>query len=64
MADHDEESCSSYFIYDVFLSFRGFTRYGFTDRLYHALCERGITTFRDDENLRVGDTLLEAIERS
>ncbi|XP_057756609.1 TMV resistance protein N-like [Arachis stenosperma] len=36
--------------------------------LYHALCKRGITTFRDDENLRVGDriryTLLEAIERS
>ncbi|XLR21237.1 hypothetical protein S83_049149 [Arachis hypogaea] len=68
MADHDAESCSSHFMYDVFLSFRGFTRYGFTDRLYHALCERGITTFRDDENLRVGDrirdTLLEAIERS
>ncbi|XLR21245.1 disease resistance protein RPP13-like [Arachis ipaensis] len=68
MADHDAETSSSRFIYDVFLSFRGFTRYGFTDRLYHALCERGITTFRDDENLRVGDrirdTLLEAIERS
>nr|XP_029153508.1 TMV resistance protein N-like [Arachis hypogaea] len=66
--DHDAESSSSHFIYDVFLSFRGFTRYGFTDRLYHSLCERGITTFRDDENLRVGDrirdTLLEAIERS
>ncbi|XLR32636.1 hypothetical protein S83_060536 [Arachis hypogaea] len=68
MADHDAESSSSHFIYDVFLSFRGFTRYGFTDRLYHALHERGITTFRDDENVRVGDrirdTLLEAIERS
>ena len=67
MADHDATS-SSYFIYDVFLSFRGFTRYGFTDRLYHALIDKGITAFRDDENLRVGDrirpTLLEAIERS
>ncbi|QHO09963.1 uncharacterized protein DS421_14g485660 [Arachis hypogaea] len=68
MADHDAESCSSQFIYDVFLSFRGSTRCGFTDNLYTALTNKGITTFRDDENLRVGDrirdTLLEAIKRS
>ncbi|MED6187072.1 hypothetical protein PIB30_072926 [Stylosanthes scabra] len=68
MADHDAESCSSNFIYDVFLSFRGSTRCGFTDHLYTALRDKGITTFRDDENLRVGDrirdTLVQAIERS
>ncbi|XLR42073.1 hypothetical protein HN51_020270 [Arachis hypogaea] len=42
---------------DVFLSFRGGTRYRFTDHLYHALRRNGIDTFRDDENLRVGDEL-------
>ncbi|XP_020965565.1 TMV resistance protein N-like isoform X2 [Arachis ipaensis] len=42
---------------DVFLSFRGGTRYRFTDHLYHALRRNGIDTFRDNENLRVGDEL-------
>ena len=46
-------SSSSYFPkYDVFLSFRGVdTRKSFTDHLYAALKQRGIITFRDDENL-------------
>ncbi|KAL6293563.1 hypothetical protein ACE6H2_001705 [Prunus campanulata] len=53
----------------VFLSFRGVdTRHNFTDHLYSALCERGINTFRDDDDLRRGEeissALLTAIEES
>ncbi|RYQ79075.1 hypothetical protein Ahy_Scaffold8g108561 [Arachis hypogaea] len=58
----------SYFKYDVFLNFRGFTRFDFTDVLYHALIKARIETFRDSEKLRIGEklegALLEAIERS
>ena len=55
--------------YDVFLSFRGEdTRFGFTGHLYHALCRKGINTYMDDEELRIGETirpqLLKAIEES
>ncbi|MED6170566.1 hypothetical protein PIB30_032245 [Stylosanthes scabra] len=59
---------SSYFKYDVFLSFRGYTRLRFTDTLYHALINKRIETFRDSKELRIGEeiksALLEAIERS
>ncbi|XP_057754213.1 disease resistance protein RPP13-like isoform X2 [Arachis stenosperma] len=59
---------SSHFRYDVFLSFRGYTRLRFTDTLYHALINKRIDTFRDSEELRIGEelegSLLEAIERS
>ena len=53
--------------YDVFLSFRGTdTRYNFTDHLYTALAQRGIKTFRDDDNLYRGEevsvNLLQAME--
>ncbi|KAK7380573.1 hypothetical protein VNO78_33087 [Psophocarpus tetragonolobus] len=53
--------------YDVFLSFRGSdTRHGFTGHLYKALCDRGIHTFIDDEELQRGEeitpSLLKAIE--
>ncbi|CAL9019467.1 unnamed protein product [Prunus brigantina] len=53
----------------VFLSFRGEdTRHNFTDHLYSALCQRGINTFRDDDDLRRGEeisrALLTAIEES
>jgi 3-dehydroquinate dehydratase len=53
----------------VFLSFRGKdTRYGFTDHLYNALIQKGIFTFRDDEELETGkpisQELLKAIEES
>ncbi|ONI28800.1 hypothetical protein PRUPE_1G162200 [Prunus persica] len=53
----------------VFLSFRGVdTRHNFTDHLYSALCQRGINTFRDDDELRRGEeistSLLTAIEES
>ncbi|MED6140840.1 hypothetical protein PIB30_097289 [Stylosanthes scabra] len=39
--------------YDVFISFRGEdTRYGFTGNLYKALCDKGIHTFFDDDELQ------------
>ena len=55
--------------YEVFLSFRGDdTRKTFTDHLYHALVQRGICTFRDNEELPVGEeirpALLKAIKES
>uniref|UniRef100_A0A7N2R486 ADP-ribosyl cyclase/cyclic ADP-ribose hydrolase n=1 Tax=Quercus lobata TaxID=97700 RepID=A0A7N2R486_QUELO len=55
--------------YDVFLSFRGEdTRSSFTDHLYVALKQRGIVTFRDEENLEIGKSispeLLKAIKES
>ncbi|XP_024172352.1 TMV resistance protein N-like [Rosa chinensis] len=55
--------------YDVFLSFRGTdTRKNFTDHLYTALKQKGISTFRDDEELErgesIGPNLLKAIEES
>nr|XP_011457567.1 PREDICTED: TMV resistance protein N-like [Fragaria vesca subsp. vesca] len=55
--------------YDVFLSFRGEdTRKNFTDHLYTALWQKGIHTFRDDEELVRGESiapnLLKAIEES
>ncbi|XLU54715.1 hypothetical protein S245_049363 [Arachis hypogaea] len=55
--------------YHVFLSFRGEdTRTGFTSHLYAALNSKGITTYKDDQNLRKGHViskeLLKAIEES
>ncbi|KAM5575904.1 hypothetical protein ABKV19_014712 [Rosa sericea] len=55
--------------YDVFLSFRGEdTRKNFTDHLYTNLIKKGIHTFRDDEELKRGESispnLLKAIEGS
>lgn len=55
--------------YEVFLSFRGGdTRKKFTDHLYSALTQKGIITFRDDEELsrgeEIGSNLLRAIEMS
>jgi hypothetical protein len=51
------------------LSFRGEDiRKTFTDHLYHALVQVGIRTFRDNEELRVGEeigpALLKAIKES
>ncbi|KAK7270699.1 hypothetical protein RJT34_26047 [Clitoria ternatea] len=46
------------FNYDVFLSFRGEdTRHGFTGHLYNTLCDRGIRTFFDKEELRGGEVI-------
>ena len=62
-------SSTSPWKYDVFLSFRGEdTRTSFTDHLYVALKQRGIVTFRDEENLEIGKPispeLLKAIKES
>ncbi|KAL8241750.1 hypothetical protein R6Q59_012052 [Mikania micrantha] len=55
--------------YDVFLSFRGEdTRKTYVDHLYDALVLTGVHTYKDDEELRRGETiapaLLKAIEES
>ena len=53
--------------YEVFLSFKGDTRYNFTDHLYAALKQKGIITFRDEEELERGEyisELFKAIEES
>ena len=55
--------------YDVFLSFRGEdTRNNFTAHLYHALYQKGINTFMDDDKLERGEVtspaLVAAIEKS
>ncbi|XP_031381712.1 toll/interleukin-1 receptor-like protein isoform X2 [Punica granatum] len=44
--------------YEVFLSFRGAEiRKSFTDYLYHSLIDAGIRTFRDNEELHVGEEI-------
>ncbi|KAJ9556098.1 hypothetical protein OSB04_010712 [Centaurea solstitialis] len=55
--------------YDVFLSFRGAdVRNTFVDHFYSSLVQQGIEVFKDDEELRGGETirpsLLKAIEDS
>ncbi|XP_056168983.1 disease resistance protein L6-like [Syzygium oleosum] len=60
---------SSGYDYEVFLSFNGSdTRAGFTDFLYISLKDAGIRTFKDDEELGVGEEfapeLLQAINQS
>ncbi|KAJ9551719.1 hypothetical protein OSB04_015764, partial [Centaurea solstitialis] len=57
------------FKYDVFLSFRGEdTRKTFVDHLYHALQQKNIHTYKDDERIkkgrRIGDELIKSIEDS
>ena len=62
-------SMTSQWKYDVFLSFSGVdTRRNFTDHLLAALKQKGILTFKDDEGLERGKSilseLLKAIEES
>ncbi|KAL5845772.1 hypothetical protein ACOSQ3_009296 [Xanthoceras sorbifolium] len=56
------------FKHEVFLSFRGEdTRHGFTSHLYHALRQKQIETFIDDQLVRgdeISPALLRAIEES
>nr|XP_043629725.1 disease resistance protein RPV1-like [Erigeron canadensis] len=49
--------------YDVFLSFRGETRNAFTDHLYKALVDVGLTPFRDNDDIDRGEDLKPEIER-
>jgi len=51
--------------YDVFLSFRGGdTRQHFTDHLYKALTRAGISTFRDDDEIRIGENIELEIQKA
>lgn len=50
--------------FDVFLSFRGEdTRKYFTDHLYTALCDQGLITFRDDEEIERGESIKSELEK-
>ncbi|KAL6315740.1 hypothetical protein AAG906_006602 [Vitis piasezkii] len=63
MASAAASSSSSQTRYDVFLSFRGEdTRNNFTAHLYHALCQKGINTFIDDDKLERGQVISPALE--
>ncbi|KAM0008722.1 putative TIR domain-containing protein [Helianthus debilis subsp. tardiflorus] len=69
MASTSVSSFQKSFKYDVFLSFRGEdTRKTFVDHLYHALHQKGITTYKDDERIekgeRISDELIRCIEDS
>ena len=51
--------------YDVFLSFRGGdTRQHFTDHLYKALTRAGIPTFRDDDEIGIGENIELEIQKA
>ncbi|KAK4283300.1 hypothetical protein QN277_000265 [Acacia crassicarpa] len=51
--------------YDVFLSFRGEdTRNNFTGHLYEALCQKGVYTFIDNEELNRGQGISPALEKA
>ncbi|XP_059277146.1 disease resistance protein Roq1-like [Lycium ferocissimum] len=61
----EESITSSHFFYDVFLSFRGEdTRKNFTGHLYYRLCQVGVNTFIDDEELRKGDVISMELEKA
>ncbi|PWA35258.1 disease resistance protein (TIR-NBS-LRR class) [Artemisia annua] len=69
MASTSTSSIQNSFKYDVFLSFRGEdTRKNFVDHLYHALKDKGIYTYKDDEKIhkgkRISDDLIKSIEES
>ncbi|XP_049388262.1 disease resistance protein RUN1-like [Solanum stenotomum] len=60
-----ESSSSSNLSYDVFLSFRGEdTRKTFTGHLYTQLCQVGVNTFIDDEELRKGDVISNKLDKA
>ncbi|XP_062022412.1 disease resistance protein RPV1-like isoform X2 [Rosa rugosa] len=53
------------YTHDVFLSFRGEdTRYNFTGHLHRNLVQRGINTFKDDDDLPRGEEISEALLRA
>ncbi|PWA48644.1 disease resistance protein (TIR-NBS-LRR class) [Artemisia annua] len=69
MASTSTTSIQKRFKYDVFLSFRGEdTRKNIVDHLYHALKDKGIYTYKDDEKIqkgkRISDDLFKSIEDS
>ncbi|WMV48342.1 hypothetical protein MTR67_041727 [Solanum verrucosum] len=65
MNTQGESSSSSHLYYDVFLSFRGEdTRKTFTGHLYTQLCQVGVHTFIDDEELRKGDVISTKLDKA
>ncbi|XP_023753496.1 TMV resistance protein N [Lactuca sativa] len=69
MASSSTSSIHKSFKYDVFLSFRGEdTRTKFVDHLYHALQQKSIRTYKDNEKIKKGkkisEELIESIEDS
>ncbi|KAH0635077.1 hypothetical protein KY284_037863 [Solanum tuberosum] len=61
----ESSSSSSHLYYDVFLSFRGEdTRKNFTGHLYTQLCQVGVHTFIDDEELRKGDVISNKLDKA
>ncbi|KAJ9552388.1 hypothetical protein OSB04_016433 [Centaurea solstitialis] len=69
MASSSTSSIPTSFKYDVFLSFRGEdTRRNFIDHIYHALQQKNIHTYKDDERItkgkRISDELIRSIEDS
>ncbi|KAJ0593600.1 putative TIR domain, P-loop containing nucleoside triphosphate hydrolase [Helianthus annuus] len=65
MASASASSVQKSFKYDVFLSFRGEdTRRNFVDHLYHALTQKGIYTYRDDEEINKGEKISDELIRS
>ncbi|KAF5815050.1 putative TIR domain-containing protein [Helianthus annuus] len=65
MASTSASSVQKSFKYDVFLSFRGEdTRRNFVDHLYHALTQKGIYTYRDDEEIKKGEKISDELIRS
>ncbi|KAJ0524513.1 putative TIR domain, P-loop containing nucleoside triphosphate hydrolase [Helianthus annuus] len=65
MASTSASSDQKRFKYDVFLSFRGEdTRKTFVDHLYHALNQKGLITYKDDEKIEKGEMIKEQLIRS
>ncbi|MFS7966382.1 putative TIR domain, P-loop containing nucleoside triphosphate hydrolase [Helianthus anomalus] len=65
MASTSASSVQKSFTYDVFLSFRGEdVRRTFVDHLYHALVNKGIITYKDDETIKKGEAISEQLIRS
>ena len=59
------ETCILDCTYDVFLSFRGEdTRKNFCDHLYKALQRKGIRPFRDEEEVRAGESISPALSNA
>ncbi|KAM7474178.1 hypothetical protein LguiB_021421 [Lonicera macranthoides] len=51
--------------YDVFLNFRGAdTRKTFTNKLYMALVQQGLSTFRDEDTMNKGENLKSELEKA
>ena len=57
-------SCPPQNNYVVFLSFRGDTRNNFTSHLHKALCQKGIHTFLDDDEMERGKAISAELQKA